>query len=162
MHLYIPIAKNIYNNMRFKQYIFKSKEAEKDIRKTLGRIPEEHAALVKGYKFVFHSSNCLRGDGEHVGLIDEKNKTIKIASPWNFGREYTLLHEVGHAVWKYIVSEEKKDKWNAILKQTKKKNKKDLNQNYEEIFCMIYAQTYAKNKLKKYDHEDLVSFIKEL
>jgi len=160
--LYIPVAENIYTSMQFRQYLFESREIEKDIKKTLGRIPAEHSALVKGYKFVFQPSNCLKGDSEHIGLIDEKNKTIKIASPWNFGREYTLLHEIGHAVWKYAVSEEKKKEWNKILKLVKKDNKKDLNQNYEEIFCMTYAQTYAKNKLEKYDHEELVRFVKEL
>lgn len=146
--------------MEFKQYLTEATEQEKDVKKTLGKIPKAHRDLVKGYRFVFQPSNCLKGDSGHIGLIDEKNKTITIASPWNFGREYTLLHEIGHAVWKYAVDDEKKAEWKKLLGPVRRRNKKDLDQNDEEIFCMTYAQLHAKNKLEKYDHEELVDFVR--
>lgn len=148
--------------MEFRQYINEGTMGEKDIKKTLGRIPAKHRALVKDYKFVFQPTNCLRGDNKHIGLIDEKNKTITIAAPWNYGREYTLLHEVGHAVWKYILDDEKRAEWKKLLRPIKRRNKKDLDQNHEEIFCMAYAQAYAKNGLEKYDHDELVDFVRGL
>lgn len=148
--------------MEFRQYITEGSKGEKDIEKTLGRIPAKHRALVKDYKFVFQPTNCLRGDNKHIGLIDEKNKTITIAAPWNYGREYTLLHEVGHAVWKYILDDEKRAEWKKTLRPIKKRHKKDLNQNDEEIFCMAYAQAYANNGLEKYDHDELVDFVRSL
>lgn len=148
--------------MDFRHYIKESAEVDGDVKRTLKKIPAEHAKLVRGYKFVFQPSSCLKGDSKHIGLIDEKNKTITISAPWNYGREYTLLHEVGHAVWKYAVDDGKKAEWKKLLAPVRRKNKRDLNQNDEEIFCMAYAQAYAKNKLEKYDHEDLVDFVKEL
>jgi hypothetical protein len=148
--------------MEFRQYLNEGSEGEKDVKKTLGRIPAKHRALVKDYKFVFQPTNCLRGDNKHIGLIDEKNKTITIAAPWNYGREYTLLHEVGHAVWKYVLDDDKRAEWKKLLGPVKKRNKRDLDQNDEEIFCMAYAQAYAKNGLEKYDHDELVDFVRGL
>jgi hypothetical protein len=148
--------------MRFAEYLNEQTESEKDIKRTMKKLPSEHARLVRGYKVVFQPSNSLKGDKKHIGLIDEKNKTITISSPWHYGREYTLLHEIGHAVWKYLVSDEKKEEWKKILSKVKAENKKDLNQDEEEIFCMSYAQYYAKNKIKKYDHKILVDFISEI
>ena len=146
--------------MRFKQYI--SKEEEKDIQRTLEKIPSSHAKLVRGYEISFQPSNCLRGDKGHIGFIDEEKKKIVISSPWNYGREYTLLHEVGHAVWKHMVDKRQKEEWKKILGGVRSKNKKDLDQDDEEIFCMCYAQHYAKNKLCKYDHEKLDKFISKI
>ena len=143
--------------MRFKKYI--EDEEKKDIRKTLEKIPKTHANLVRNYEISFQPNNSLRGDKNHIGFIDEENKRIVISSPWNYGREYTLLHEVGHAVWKYLVSEEKKKEWKRIVGEVRKKNRKDLSQNDEEIFCMSYAQHYAKNKLVKYNHKNLMKFV---
>lgn len=146
--------------MRFKQFI--SSEEKKDIARTLEKIPKAHAKLVKGYEISFQSSSCLKGDKGHVGFIDEESKKITIASPWNYGREYTLLHEIGHAVWKYVLDEKLKEEWKKILAKVKAKHKKDLSQNEEEIFCMCYAQHYAKNKLCKYDHKELDDFVSKI
>lgn len=148
--------------MEFRQYITEESEVDKDVKNTLKKIPPGHAALVRGYRFVFQPTSCLKGDDKHIGLIDEKNKTITIAAPWNYGREYTLLHEVGHAVWKYILDDSKKAEWKKLLRPIKKSNKKDLNQDDEEIFCMAYAQVYAKNGLEKYEHEKLLAFVRGL
>jgi hypothetical protein len=146
--------------MKFKQYI--SKQEQKDIQSTLEKIPRSHADLVKGYEISFQPSNCLKGDKGHIGFIDEEKKKIVISSPWNYGREYTLLHEVGHAVWKRYMDETKKSEWKKILGRVRLKNKKDFDQNDEEIFCMCYAQHYAKNKLCKYDHKELDKFISRI
>lgn len=148
--------------MEFRQFVTEASESEKDLKRTLSKIPSKHSRLVRGYRFVFQPSNNLRGDNRHIGFIDEKNKTITVAAPWNYGREYTLLHEVGHAVWKYGMDDDKRAEWKKLLKPIKKRNKKDLNQNDEEIFCMAYAQAYAKNGLEKYDHEELVDFVRRL
>ena len=141
--------------MRFSEYLNEHSESDKDVKRTLGKLPSKHAGLVQGYKVVFQPSNSLKGDEEHIGVIDEKKKTITISSPWNYGREYTLLHEVGHAVWKYLVDDKKKAEWKKILSGVKKNNKKDLNQNDEEIFCMTYAQYYAKNNMKNITYFNL-------
>ncbi len=146
--------------MQFKKYI--QNEEKKDIQKTLKKIPKKHSLLVKDYTIHFEPNNALKGDKNHIGFIDEENKKIVISSPWNYGREYTLLHEVGHAVWKYIVSSDKKALWRKLLKEEKSKNNKDFSQNHEEIFCMCYAQYYAKNKLVKYNNEKLLKFISSL
>jgi len=148
--------------MEFRQYLTESRKGQKDVKNTLGKLPKQHAELIKGYEFVFQPQNTLKGDDGHIGFIDEKKKTITIASPWNYGREYTLLHEVGHAVWKYAVDEKKKSEWKKILAPIRKANKKDLDQNDEEIFCMTYAQVYARNKINKYDHEALVDFVRKV
>lgn len=148
--------------MEFREYFKEEAERQKDVRNTLRKIPKAHAKLVRGYKFEFQPSNCLKGDDRHIGVIDEKKKKITIAAPWNYGREYTLLHEIGHAVWKYLVDGDKKEEWKKLLAPVRKNNKRDLDQGDEEIFCMTYAQVYAKNKMEKYDHDELVGFVKEV
>lgn len=146
--------------MRFKQYL--SDEEKKDVRKTLEKIPKSHSNLVKDYEISFQSKNSLRGDDKHIGFIDEKNRKIVVSAPWNYGREYTLLHEIGHAVWKYLVSDDRKGEWKKTVAKVRSRNKKELDQNDEEIFCMSYAQHYAKNKLCKYDHAELDEFISSI
>lgn len=148
--------------MEFKEYVLSEGAKDEDVLKTLRKIPAKHSGLVKGYKIVFQPGTSLKGDDGHIGLIDEKNKRITIAAPWNYGREYTLLHEIGHAVWKFLMDDQKKKEWKAILKKERSKNKTHLGQDDEEIFCMTYAQKYAKNKLKKFDRNDLVDFISEI
>lgn len=145
--------------MQFKKYI--QNEEKKDIKKTLKKIPKKHFLVVKDYNIEFEPNNSLKGDKAHIGFIDEENKKIVISSPWNYGREYTLLHEIGHAVWKYIVTSEKKKLWKKLIKEEKNKNN-NLSQNSEEIFCMCYAQYYAKNKLVKYENEKLLKFISSI
>lgn len=148
--------------MDFRQFLTEGKKRDDDVEKTLRKIPKAHRDLVRSYRFVFQPSNTLKGDDGHVGFIDEDKKTITIAAPWNYGREYTLLHEIGHAVWKYRMDEKDKANWKRVLSPVRKANRKDINQNDEEIFCMSYAQAYANNKMKKYDHEALVSFARKV
>ncbi|NBT57168.1 hypothetical protein EBT16_00130 [bacterium] len=146
--------------MEFKKYL--ESEQKKDVKSTLEKIPKSHADLVRDYEIVFQPSNTLEGDDRHIGLIDEKNKRITIASPWNYGREYTLLHEIGHAVWKFILNSKKKSEWKDLLKKERKKNKKNLTQDDEEIFCMTYAQIHAKNKIEKYNNKTLMDFVSNI
>lgn len=147
--------------MEFKIFL-ESAENTKNINDTLKRIPKTHGDLIKNYKISFEPDNTLKKDSKHIGFIDEEKKTIKIAAPWNYGRQYTFLHEIAHAVWKYLVSEKNKKEWKNLIKKEKVKNKEGLDQNEEEIFCMIYAQNYAKNKMSKFEHPELEKFIKSI
>jgi hypothetical protein len=69
-----------------------------------------------------------------------------------------MLHEIGHFVWQDLVSEDQKKQWSKIVKGTK--NKQD--QGDEELFCMAYANTYAKNSIVIHDHPEWEKFIKSI
>lgn len=150
--------------MNFKLFL-ESQEYKDDINKTLGKLPKDHSLLIKKYKIEFQPNNTLRGDSKHIGFIDEENKKIKIAAPWNYCREFTFLHEIAHAVWKYKVPKDKKKEWNELFKSEKHKmrdNKESINQNAEEIFAMCYANFYTKHKISTYKNEKWNKFIKNL
>jgi len=149
-------------NLDFKIFVENNKNFMSDVKETMLKIPKRHAKLVKNYKFHSEKGNTLKGDAGHVGEIDEKTKKIKVAGPWHYGREFCILHEIGHAVWKYLVDSKARKKWSELFKSAKKQDKDGLDQNEEESFCMIYAQHYAKNKLMKYDHPELQKFIDKL
>jgi len=143
--------------MNFKEFLEQADSHEKDVKKSLAKLPKKHAGLVKGYKFKFISANTLK-DGENIGFIDEEKKTITIAAPWNYGREFTFLHEVGHAVWKYLVDAKQKKEWVGIVKNTK--NKQD--QNTEELWCMSYANHFANHKDVIHNHKTWDDFVKKI
>ena len=130
-------------------------EEEKNVKATLKKIPKEHAALIKDFNLKFTPNNTLKNDKNHIGFIHKKN--IVVAAPYNYGREFTLLHEIAHMVWEKLVSKELKIKWNNLYKKYKKK----LKQNSEEIFCMVYANIYVRHKLETYDNKELEDFIKK-
>lgn len=130
-------------------------EEEKNVKATLKKIPKEHAALIKDFNLKFTPNNTLKNDKNHIGFIHKKN--IVVAAPYNYGREFTLLHEIAHMVWEKLVSKELKIKWNNLYKKYKKK----LRQNSEEIFCMVYANIYVRHKLETYDNKELEDFIKK-
>jgi hypothetical protein len=144
--------------MNFKIFLENSENYSADVKETFKKLPRKHFSLIKDYKVEFEPNNTLEGDSGHIGFIDEEKKQIKIAAPWNYGREFTLLHEVGHAVWKYLVNQKKRKEWNEIVKQTKDKQK----QNDEELFCMAYANYYAKHKIEIHNHENWNKFIKNI
>ena len=133
-------------------------EEKKDIEKTLNKLPPSHAALVKGYKWKFHSGNTLNGDNQHVGYIDDNDKEIAVAGPWNYGREFTILHEVGHKVWEHFVTPEMKQQWNKIIANTKNRQ----NQEPEELFCHAYAAAYCNHPPVIHYHKQWLNFIKNL
>lgn len=141
--------------MEFRTYI-ESTEEMTDVNKTLMVIPKKHAQLVKGYKYDFKGDNTL--DGKHIGELDPEKKKITVASPWNYGRQYAVLHEIGHRVWEEFVTDEKKKEWMKIVNNTKNKQK----QNAEELFCMAYADFYAKNKVVIHNHPEWEKFIKSI
>ena len=145
--------------MTFKLFITEGEKNMKDASATLSSIPKKHAALVKGYKFCFQPDNTLKGDDKHVGIIDDEKKTITIAAPWNYSREWVLLHELAHILWKNL-AEEKKTEWIAICNATAlSKDEKDVP---EELFCHSYASVYCGNKSKRFDHPKWKNFIKKL
>ncbi|MEI6422376.1 MAG: hypothetical protein WCP55_09170 [Lentisphaerota bacterium] len=144
--------------MDFKNFIFENEKNMKDTRSTLSNIPKKHSALIKGYKFIFQPDNTLKKYKNHVGIIDDDKKTITIAAPYNYGREFVLLHELGHIVWKKFVSSDLQKKWHKIAKPYLEK----LNDTSEEIFCMIYANNHCKNKISKFEIPELNQFVNKI
>lgn len=146
--------------MNFKNFLTESEKGKnlEDVNKTLKKLPKKYRDLFKGFKFKFEADNTLNGDNKHVGLIDTEKKTITIAAPWNYGREFTLLHEIGHLVWGRFLEDDLKKKWNTIVKNTKNK----MNDGFEELFCMAFANSLAKNKIGIHSHPKWEKFIKEL
>lgn len=132
-------------------------EEDQDILKTLSKIPPSHAALVKGYTFKFQGGNTLDDDDDHIGYVQEDPKEIVVAAPWNYGREFTMLHEVGHRVYERL-NDGLKNRWAMIVDHTKNRQK----QSPEELFCMAYANHYCKNKVVIHDHPAWHHFIERL
>jgi hypothetical protein len=141
--------------MEFRQFL--ESEEQKNIKTTLNKLPKAHKALVKGYKYSFQGGNTMKGDDEHIGEVDPNTKKIVVAAPWNYGREFTILHEIGHMVYETLTPKQKKQ-WAKITKNTEKKQK----QTPEELFCMAYANTYAKHKIEIHNHEEWGKFIRAL
>lgn len=149
----------------FKQFlILLESQFDKDLAQTLANIPKSHAALVKDYNISADPDNTLKGDSENVGVIDEKKKKIRVAGAWNHSREFIFLHEVAHAVYKYKMTPTLKKEWASLVKSTKnqQKNVHQENQRPEELFCMIYANTYCQNGFSVYEIKELSNFIKKL
>ena len=126
----------------------KMSEEDKNVKDTLGNIPDSHRALVSGYKFNLQNGNTLDGDDKHVGFLDDKQKTIAVAAPWNYGREFTFLHEIAHRVWDQLLSKTERDQWQQICPEDS-----------EEKFCMAYANFYVKNPIAKYNKSKWKKFI---
>lgn len=143
----------------FKQYFQQNdmEEEKGDIKKTLAKLPESHAALVKGFQWKFHAGNTLNGDDQHVGYVDTHSKEVAVAAPYNYGREFTILHEIAHRVWERFVAPDPRlvHEWKQIVARTKNKQK----QGPEELFCHAYANYYVKNKIVIHDHPEWRQFI---
>ena len=156
--------------MNFKLFLENTEEYQKDLKNILKNIPKGHAALIKGYKIKFEPTNTLKNDSNHIGFIDEENKKIRIAAPWNYSRCFTVLHEIAHAVYKYKLDKKLKKEWKDIIKSTKEKQKENtpekchsaLNQNAEELFCMAYASFYSKHSVNTYDNVNWKKFIEKI
>lgn len=136
--------------------IFLESEVEKNVKNMISKLPKGHQKLLKGYKFRYTPGNTLKGDDQHIGYI-HKDKIV-VAAPWNYGREFTTLHEIGHLVYEYKMTPELKKEWAKIVKNTKNKQ----NQNAEELFCMAYACHYAKHKIAIHDHPEWHDFISKI
>lgn len=169
---YNPFRKNrkifMDIDLSFKKFMETSDHFMTDVKETMLKIPKSHAKLIKGYKFASEKGNTLSGDKQHVGEIDEKTKKIKVAAPWNYSREMVICHEIAHAVWKYKMTSELKSKWSELIAQTKQQHKikqteqdkKALQQNVEELFCMAYATTYCTHAPSTFNNEQWIKFIK--
>jgi hypothetical protein len=154
--------------MRFRDYIESDAsmgEEKDDIVKTLSKLPPSHRNRVKGFDWKFQGGNTLSGDQQHVGYMDSQEKEIAVAAPWNYGREFTALHEIAHTIWESLPPEVQKQ-WFHVVKNTKPsadgQNNDSLNQNPEELFCMSYACYYAKHKIVTYYKPEWMNFIKNL
>lgn len=150
----------------FKDFLLETEEKE-NVTTMIQKLPAGHAKLLDGYKFKYQAGNTMTGDKGNIGQI-YKDK-ITVAAPWNYGREFTTLHEIGHLVYEYLMTPQLKKEWAALVKKTKNNHSKKvektqktdaLDQNPEEIFCMSYACCYAKHKLVIYHHPEWMDFIK--
>ena len=141
----------------FKSFFLEASEQEKNIKQTLAKLPKTHSNLIKGYKFKWEAGNTLKAHDDHVGIINPNTKEIRIAAPWSYGREWVLVHEIGHKVFEKWMTPELIKKWNAILKRTKHKQQ----QNSEELWCMAYANHFCKNKIEIHNHPEWDEFIKK-
>jgi len=145
--------------MNFKTFLIENEEQD-DVRKTIKKLPKSHQKLLKGYKFRFQPKNTLKGDHDHVGENNEKTKIITICAPWNYGREFILLHEIGHLIWDNLMSNDQQKKWKQIYKKTKM-IKKDR-QSAEEIWCHAYAASYVERPPMAYYKPEWVKIIKSV
>ena len=91
---------------------------------------------------------------------NEKTKIITICAPWNYGREFILLHEIGHLIWDNLMSNDQQKKWKQIYKKTKM-IKKDR-QSAEEIWCHAYAASYVERPPMAYYKPEWVKIIKSV
>jgi hypothetical protein len=147
--------------MEFKTFLEETEE-KKNISSTLKKIPMAHRSLVKDFKYTLQPKNTMNDDGENIGEVDPRNKKITIAAPWNYGREFTMLHEIGHMVWATLDNMQKK-KWSELVKKIKNDPKRESqDQCKEELFCMAYANTYANHKDKIHDHPEWEKFVKSI
>jgi hypothetical protein len=144
----------------FRLFWEQTDEQEENIKATLKKLPPAHQALIGQYKIKWHGDNTLQGDDGHIGIVNPNTKTMTIAAPWNYGREYTFLHEIGHKIWERFVAPNSTlvKQWHQIVKL----NKNRMKQNDEELFCMAYSNHYAKNKIVVHTHPEWDRFIKNL
>ena len=151
--------------MDFKKYLFGEEAGQikesGDVQETLAKLPKSHKKLLSGYKFSFQGGNTLKGDDGHIGSNDLHKKTIVVSAPWNYGREFALLHEIGHVIYMYLIGpcKHKTEQWKKVVRNTKAEK---VNQDIEELFCHAYANTYAKNKIVIHNHPTWEKFVKEL
>ncbi len=141
----------------FKGFL-ESAEEEKDVKDTLKKVPESYRNLIKGYKFVWQPGNTLKNDDGHVGKIDPVKKTITVSAPYFYGREFVILHELGHKIYERLPPAVKKE-WAKIVKLNPKRKKSE---NDEENFCFGFANYYSKHKNLTYNHPQWMSFMKRL
>lgn len=150
----------------FKLFVETQTEEEKNVQALIKKLPKGHQKLLKGYKFKYQGGNTLKGDDGHIGVIF-KDK-ITVAAPWNYGREFTTLHECAHLIFEKLMTTQLKKSWSSLVKKTiseqiknNPKTKSALKQNDEELFCMAYATTYTKHAPKTYFNTEWQEFIKQ-
>lgn len=140
----------------FIQFVEQKSEEEKNLQKTIAKLPEKYQKLLKNFNIKLTCKNTLNSDKNHIGVIHKFD--IEVAAPWNYGREFTFLHEVAHLIWEKLITKNQKKEWKKLAKLYKHKPK----MNEEELFCMFFASTYATHQIETYSQPKLVSFIKNL
>jgi len=132
-----------------------------DIENSLAKLPKSHRELVHGFHIKLEPGNTLPGDDGHVGVImTSPKRQIKVASPWNYPREFALLHEVGHLVFeKFVRGTELEKEWKDICKKNPNRKKDEPD---EENFCHAYAARYVKHPPVTHHHEEWRKFIDSL
>ena len=147
--------------------IYLETEEEENVKTMISKLPKGHQALLNGYKFKYTPGNTLKGDKEHIGYIHQDK--IVVAAPWAYSREFTTLHEISHLVIEKLFTPKLKKEWSSLLKKTKPEQMKNnpstksaLDQNDEEILCMVYAATYAKHPPVTYLNKAWQDFVKRL
>jgi hypothetical protein len=144
---------------RFKQFIENEK---KDVEQALEKLPLAHQKLAHGFELNLEPTHTLKGDGAHVGeiIIHPKKKSIRVSSPWNYGREFALFHEIGHLVWEFIIKGKPAQKeWEALCSKTKDKKKDEPP---EELWCHAYANHFIKFPMVIHSHPEWTNFIKKV
>jgi len=141
----------------FIKFLESKSEERKNLDKTLAKLPKNHQELLASFDITFTCKNTLDNDRDHIGSIFKYD--IKISAPWNYGREFTTLHEVAHLVYEKLVTKDDKKVWKKLCKKYYKSKPK---MNCEELFCMVYANVYSKHKVETYNIEKLMNFIKNL
>jgi len=140
----------------FIQFVEQKSEEEKNLQKTIAKLPEKYQKLLKNFNIKLTCKNTLNGDKDHIGVIHKFD--IEVAAPWNYGREFTFLHEVAHLIWEKLITEDQKKEWKRLAPLYKNKPK----MNEEELFCMFFASVYANHHVKTYSQPKLTAFIKNL
>ena len=141
----------------FKEFVT---EEDEDVGKTIAKLPPHHQELVKGYKFLFEPGNTLKGDDGHVGMIVNKpKKVIRIAAPWRYGREFTLLHEISHLVYEvYIKGTSLEKEWEKLAFSVPNRKKDEP---AEELWCHSFAAHFCKYPPLIHYHKVWDDFIKK-
>jgi hypothetical protein len=142
--------------VNFRKYLNDSEST--DVKKTLEKLPTKHRKLVAPFKIQFQGGNTLKGDKGHVGCVDEKKMTITVASPWNFPREFTFIHEIAHLVWREFMTPKLREEWARLLK----KKPPEVKDTDEEIFAHVYSNHFVSNKVPKHTDPSWDNFIKKL
>ena len=143
----------------FKRFI---ENEHDDVHKSIKKLPLAHQKLAHGFELKLEPTHTLKGDDDHVGeiIIHPKKKSIRISSPWNYGREFAFFHEIGHLVWEnYVRGKPLEKKWVEICSKTKDKKKDEPP---EENFCHAYASFYCKFQLAIHNHQTWRNFIEGL
>ena len=142
--------------------IWLESEESDNIKTTLAKLPKKHQGLAKGFKVKFQIGNTMKNDNDSIGEVDFDKKCITVAAPWHYAREFTVLHEVGHLVYETL-SPKQKQAWDKMATKLKKDPDREVqHQSSEELFCMAYANTYAKHKDVIHDHPEWEAFILKL
>ena len=114
---------------------------KQDLEKTLSRLPPHFRRLTDGFDFHFEDGNDLHGDDGHVGVVSTSpKKIIRVAAPWRYGREFTVLHEIGHLVWAtFVKNTPQEEAWRQLA-----------GKDYEEDFCMGFGSRYSQHPVTTY------------